>query len=407
MAKKPATVEKVIWAWEGKDKQGKRVIGEFAALTEIQVKAELRRLAITPIRIRKKRKPLLGGGKAIVPKDIAIFARQLSTMMTAGLPIVQALDIMSQSSEKKAMQELVTKVKGDVEGGMTLANALDQHRVYFDELFVNLVRAGEEAGALEAVLDRVATYKEKTESLKAKIKKAMFYPIAVLVVAFIVTAILLIFVIPQFKEVFSSFGADLPAFTLFVIGLSEAFQAYWWAIFGTIAGLIFTFVAVKRRSDAFNHFLDRLILRVPIFGPLMEKSAIARFARTLSTMFSAGVPLVEAMPPTAGATGNIVFRDAILKMRDMAASGSPLRLSMQQSGLFPVMVVQMVGIGEETGELDKMLSKVADMFEEEVDNMVDALSSLMEPMIMAFLGIVVGGLVVAMYLPIFKLGAAI
>ncbi|MGC9456471.1 MAG: type II secretion system F family protein [Halothiobacillaceae bacterium] len=399
--------EKIVYVWEGKDKQGRVVKGELAAANETLVRAEVRRLGISPLKVRKKPKPLFGGSKPVEPKDIAIFARQLATMMTSGLPIVQALEIIAQSAEKKSMQELVTKVKNDVESGTSLADALDKHRRYFDELFVNLVRAGEESGALETVLGRVATYKEKTESLKGKIKKAMFYPTAVVVVAFIVTAILLIFVIPQFQDLFQGFGADLPAFTLFVIGISELFQKYWWAIFGGIGAAIFIFVYVKRRSDPFNHFLDRVILRVPIFGPLTEKAAIARFARTLSTMFAAGVPLVEAMPPTAGATGNSVYRNAVMEMRDLAATGTPLRVGMQQSGLFPVMVVQMVSIGEETGALDNMLSKVADMYEEEVDNMVDAMSSLLEPMIMAFLGIVVGGLVIAMYLPIFKLGSVV
>jgi len=405
--KKKKKEEKSIFQWEGKDRQGRTIKGELAAHTEAFVKAEIKRMGVIPTRVKKKGRPLLSGSKSIDPKDIAVFARQLATMMASGLPIVQALEIIAQSAEKRSMQDLVTEVKNDVESGTNLADALDKHRKYFDELFVNLVRAGEESGALETVLARVATYKEKTESLKAKIKKAMFYPISVIVVAFIVTSILMIFVIPQFQDLFESFGADLPAFTQMVISVSEFFQSYWWAIFGGIGGVIFAFVFVKRRSDAFNHFLDRVILKVPIFGPLTEKAAIARFARTLSTMFSAGVPLVEAMPPTAGATGNAVYRDAVMHMRDLAATGTPLRIGMQQSGLFPVMVVQMVAIGEETGALDNMLSKVADMYEEEVDNMVDALSSLLEPMIMAFLGIVIGGLVIAMYLPIFQLGAVV
>ena len=404
---KPKPQEKPIFLWEGKDRQGKVVKGELAATNETLVRAEIRRLGLTPLKVRKKTKPLFSGAKAIEPKDIAIFARQLTTMMTSGLPIVQALDIISQSAEKRSMQELVTEIKNDVESGNSLADALNKHRKYFDELFVNLVRAGEESGSLETVLGRVATYKEKTESLKGKIKKALFYPTAVIIVAFIVTTILLIFVIPQFEDLFQGFGTDLPAFTLFVIRISEYFQAYWWAIFGGVGAAIFVFMFFKRRSDPFNHFLDRVILRVPIFGPLTEKAAIARFARTLSTMFAAGVPLVEAMTPTAGATGNAVFRDAVLQMRDLAATGTPLRVAMQQSGLFPVMVIQMVAIGEETGALDSMLSKVADMYEEEVDNMVDAMSSLLEPLIMAFLGIVVGGLVIAMYLPIFKLGSVV
>ncbi|MDA3877424.1 MAG: type II secretion system F family protein, partial [Halothiobacillus sp.] len=396
-----------VFVYDSKNKDGKLVKGEMSAHNEMVVRAEVRRLGLTVIRVKKKPKPLFSNTKGISPRDISIFARQLSTMMNAGLPIVQALDIIAQSAEKVAMKELVANVKNDVESGLTLANALDQHRKYFDELFVNLVRAGEDSGSLEMVLDRIAIYKEKTESLKGKIKKALFYPIAVVVVAFIVTAILLIFVIPQFKQLFDGFGATLPAFTLFVIGLSESFQKYWYFIFGGIAAAIFLFTYVKQRSDPFNHFLDRMILKMPIFGPLTEKAAIARFARTLATMFSAGVPLVEAMEPTAGSTGNAVFKDAVLNMRDIIAAGSPLKVGMQQSKLFPVMVVQMVAIGEETGALDTMLSKVADMYEEEVDNMVDAMASLLEPMIMAFLGVVVGGLVIAMYLPIFKLGSVV
>lgn len=406
-AKKKPKDDKTIFIYDSKNKDGKLVKGEMSAHNEMVVRAEVRRLGLTVIKVRKKPKPLFANTGTINPKDIAVFARQLATMMQAGLPIVQALDIMAQSAEKVAMKELVGTVKTDVESGLTLADAMDKHRKYFDELFVNLVRAGEDSGSLELVLDRIAVYKEKSESLKGKIKKALFYPIAVVVVAFIVTAILLIFVIPQFQELFEGFGATLPAFTLFVIGISKAFKEHWYWIFGSIGLAIFLFVYVKRRSDRFNHFLDQLILKVPIFGPLTEKAAIARFARTLATMFSAGVPLVEAMEPTAGSTGNAIFQDAVMNMRDIIAAGSPLKVAMQQSKLFPVMVVQMVAIGEETGALDTMLGKVADMYEEEVDNMVDAMSSLMEPMIMAFLGVVVGGLVIAMYLPIFKLGSVV
>ncbi len=405
--RKGKTQEKPIFVYDAKTKEGRIVKGEMPAFNDAVVRAEIKRLGMTPVRVRKKPKPLFSGSSPVKPRDIAVFARQLATMMTAGLPIVQALEIISQSAEKKELKDLVATVKNDVESGLNLADALDRHRKYFDELFVSLVRAGESSGALETVLDRVATYKEKTESLKGKIKKALFYPTAVVVVAFIVTAILLIFVIPQFQSLFQGFGATLPAFTLFVIHLSEAFQKYWYWIFGSIAVAIFLFVFVKRRSDAFNHFLDRIILKVPIFGPLTEKAAIARFARTLSTMFAAGVPLVEAMPPTAGATGNAIFSDAVMNMKDLVSTGTTLKVGMQQSNLFPTMVVQMVAIGEETGALDDMLGKVADMYEEEVDNMVDAMSSLLEPMIMAFLGIVVGGLVIAMYLPIFKLGSVV
>jgi len=406
-ASKQKSEQKPVFLYEARTKEGRVVKGEMAAFNDTAVRAEIRRLGMTLIRVKRKSRPLFSNTKAVTPKDIATFARQLSTMMNAGLPIVQALDIIAQSAEKKTMQDLVTEVKNDVESGTNLADALDRHRKYFDELFVNLVRAGEQSGALEVVLDRIATYKEKTESIKGKVKKALFYPTAVIVVAFIVTAILLIFVIPQFQSLFQGFGADLPAFTQFVIGISEGLRENGLVIFGGLAALIAVFIFFKRRSDKFNHFLDRMILKVPIFGPLTEKSAIARFSRTLSTMFSAGVPLVEALPPTAGATGNAVFRDAVMGMRDLVSAGSPLRIGMQQSNLFPVMVIQMVAIGEETGALDTMLAKVAEMYEEEVDNMVDAMSSLLEPMIMAFLGIVVGGLVIAMYLPIFKLGAVV
>ncbi|MGC9008655.1 MAG: type II secretion system F family protein [Halothiobacillaceae bacterium] len=399
---------KITFVWEGKDRTGKRIHGEVLATSEMQARNILRQQGTLPLKIKKKPKPLIGGkGKAIKPADIATFTRQLATMLQAGMPLLQGLEIIAQSAELPAMAKLVNEIKDDVAGGISLGNALARHPLYFDKLYVSLVKAGEDAGALEAILERIAVYKEKTESLKKKIKKALFYPAAVLVVAFIVTAILLIFVIPQFKELFSGFGADLPAFTLMVISLSEIFQQYWWAIFGSLGAAVYAFFFFKKRSRKFNQALDRLVLRLPLIGPLTHKASVARFARTLSTMFAAGVPLVEAMGSVAGATGNHVYETAVLEMRDMTAQGQQMRLSMQQSGLFPMMVVQMVGIGEETGELDKMLSKVADIYEEEVDNMVDALSSLMEPMIMAFLGVVVGGLVIAMYLPIFKLGSVV
>ena len=399
---------KVTYQWEGKDRTGKRIQGEVLATSDLHARAILRQQGTLPLRLRRKPKPLFAGrGKAIKPAHIAAFTRQLATMLQAGMPLLQGLEIIAQSAEIPAMAKLVTAIKDDVAGGTALGKALARHPLYFDKLYVSLVTAGENSGALDAILERIAVYKEKTESLKKKIKKALFYPAAVLVVAFIVTAILLIFVIPQFKDLFSSFGADLPAFTLMVINLSEFFQQYWWAIFGGIGGAVYAFFFFKKRSPAFNQMLDRLILRLPLVGPLTHKASIARFARTLSTMFAAGVPLVEAMGSVAGATGNYVYEAAVLEMRDMTAQGQQMRLSMQQSGLFPMMVVQMVGIGEETGELDKMLGKVADIYEEEVDNMVDAMSSLMEPIIMAFLGVVVGGLVIAMYLPIFKLGAVV
>jgi type IV pilus assembly protein PilC len=328
-------------------------------------------------------------------------------MMSAGVPLVQAFEIVGRGHENPSMQELILAVKADVEGGTSLADSLAKHPDHFDSLFVNLVRAGEQAGALETLLDKVATYKEKTEELKGKIKKALFYPAAVVVVAFIVSAILLLFVVPQFQELFQGFGADLPAFTLFVITLSEIFQAYWWAIFGGIIATVLVFIQAKKRSPSFARSLDVLALKAPIFGELVRKAAIARFARTLSTMFAAGVPLVEAMESVAGATGNALYQEATLRMRDDTATGTQLQQSMRNTGLFPNMVVQMVAIGEESGSLEQMLGKVADFYEQEVDNMVDALSSLLEPLIMAFLGIVVGGLVIAMYLPIFKLGSVV
>lgn len=404
---KAAVAEKIPYVWQGKNRSGNLVKGEIFAANEAMAKAEIRRQGNVPLKVRKKPKPLFGGQKKIKPADIAGFARQLATMMAAGIPVVQSMDIVIEGTEHEGLKNLVTKIRSDVEGGTTLADALDKHRQYFDELFVNLVRAGENSGALEIVLDRIATYKEKMESIKGKIKKALFYPTAVIIVGFIVSAILLIFVVPQFESLFQNFGADLPAFTQMVLNLSEFFQAYWWTIFGGIGLAAYSFTFFRKRSDKFNHHLDRLILKAPLFGELAEKSAIARFARTLSTMFSAGVPLVEALDSVAGATGNVIYSDAIKRVKEEAATGQQLHYSIKQTGLFPNMVVQFIAIGEESGNLDEMLAKVADNYEEQVDNMVDAMSSLMEPMIMAFLGVVVGGLVVAMYLPIFKLGAVV
>ncbi|CAK0742042.1 Type IV pilus assembly protein PilC [Gammaproteobacteria bacterium] len=345
--------------------------------------------------------------KKIIPKDIAVFARQLATMMSSGVPLVQAFEIVGRGHENPAMQELILSIKSDVESGSTLAETLAKHPLYFDKLFCNLVFAGEKAGILESLLHKIAIYKEKTEALKAKVKKAMFYPTAVLVVAFIITTILMIFVIPQFEELFKGFGAQLPALTVMVMDMSKFFQKYWWMIFGGVGGFVYALKELHKRSTAFQFFLDRVNLKLPIMGDIITKSIIARFARTLSTMFAAGVPLVEAMESVAGAAGNKVYSDAILKMRDSIATGQQLQLAMRQAGLFPNMVVQMVAIGEEAGALDAMLGKVADFFEEEVDNMVDGLTSLMEPLIMAFLGVVIGGLVLAMYLPIFKMGQAV
>ena len=398
-----------IFVWEGKDNKGAKIKGESNGNSVALVKAELRRQGIKPSKVRKKPKPLFGGasGKKITPSDISVFTRQLSTMMSAGVPLVQSFEIAAKGDENPRMQELLSNVKSDIEGGSTLAESLAKHPYYFDELFCNLVQAGEHAGILEDLLDKIATYKEKVETIKGKIKKALFYPVAIIVVAFIITAILLIFVIPEFAKIFLAFGADLPALTLFVVGASNFFAEYWYLIFGGIIGAGYIFIEAKRRSIAFSHFLQRFSLKLPVVGPLLKKAAIARFARTLATMFTAGVPLVEAMNSVAGASGNIVFSSAILKMRDEVSTGQQLNISMRQSSLFPNMVVQMVAIGEEAGSVDAMLSKVADMYEEQVDDAVDAMSSLMEPLIMVVLGILIGGMVVAMYLPIFKLGAVV
>jgi type IV pilus assembly protein PilC len=406
--KKDKKPQETVWAWEGTDAKGKRMKGNLTAASEALVKSELRRMGVNPLKVKKKAKPLFGGaGKKIIPKDIAIFMRQLATMMAAGVPMVQAFDIVGRGHENPKMQELILTIKSDIEGGSTLAESLKKHPIQFDDLSCNLVEAGEHAGILEDLLDKIATYKEKTEAIKGKIKKALTYPIAVIVVAVIVTAILLIFVVPVFEELFASFGADLPAFTQMVIDMSKFLQVWWWAVLGILVGIGFVWTNAKRRSKKFRDFLDIVALKIPIFGPILIKAAIARFARTLSTMFAAGVPLVEAMVSVAGACGNVVFYNATMIMRDDVATGQQLQLTMRNSGLFPNMVVQMVAIGEESGSLDAMLGKVADFYEQEVDDAVDNLSSLMEPMIMAFLGVVVGGLVVAMYLPIFKLGTVI
>ncbi|MDD5323089.1 MAG: type II secretion system F family protein [Methylococcales bacterium] len=400
--------EQIDFIWEGTDKSRQKTKGEFSAISEIAAKAELRRKGYRVTKIKKKPKPLFGARiKPITPGDIAIFSRQLSTMLKAGVPLVQSFDIIGKGHEKPSMQTMLLSVKADIEGGDTLAEALKKKPLYFDELFCNLVHAGEHAGILETLLEKIATYKEKTESMKKKIKKALTYPIAVLVVAFIVTAILLLFVVPVFEDLFKSFGADLPAFTRMVITMSEWLQEWWWIILVIIIAFVYTFGYFKKRSYTFNHFLDRTLLKFPVVGLILNKSAIARFSRTLSTMSAAGVPLVDALQSVAGACGNIIYSEAVLKMREEVAVGQRLQFAMQQANLFPHMVQQMIAIGEESGSMDAMLSKVADFYEEEVDNLVDNLSSLMEPIIMVILGILVGGLIVAMYLPIFKLGAAV
>ncbi|MFP3874712.1 MAG: type II secretion system F family protein [Thiohalophilus sp.] len=403
-----AAAKQDTFLWEGKDKKGQSVKGETTGQSVALVKANLRRQGINPKKVRKKPKPLFGGGKAKVkPADIAIFSRQLATMMSSGVPLVQAFEIIGQGHDNPAVSELLLTIKADIESGSNLSEALAKHPLHFDDLFCNLVKAGEQAGILDDILDKIAVYKEKTEAIKAKIKKALTYPIAVVVVAFIVTAILLIFVIPQFEQLFSGFGADLPALTRFVVNLSEFFQEYWWAIFGTAIGGVYAMLQAKKRSRKFREFLDKVMLKAPIVGPILVKAAIARYARTISTMFAAGVPLVEAMESVAGAVGNVVYERAVLRMRDEVASGTQLNVAMKSTDLFPNMVVQMTAIGEEAGSMDTMLAKVADFYEAEVDNAVDSLSSLLEPIIMAFLGIVVGGLVIAMYLPIFQMGSVV
>jgi type IV pilus assembly protein PilC len=397
-----------IFIWTGTDKRGVRVKGQTRGTNPTIIKADLRKQGITP-RTIKKQSSLFSQQrkKSIKAKDIAVFFRQLATMMSAGVPLVQAFEIIGRGHDNVSMRDLILKIKSEVESGTSLSETLAKYPVHFDELVVNLVNAGEQAGVLEALLDKIATYKEKTEYLKSKIKKAMFYPAAVIIVAIIVTSILLIFVVPQFEELFTSFGADLPAFTRLVVRLSEFMQDWWWVVFGSAVGAVMGILQAKKRSRKFSRTFDRIMLKLPIVGSIMHKASVARYARTLSTMFAAGVPLVEALESVAGATGNTVYSDAVLMIRDSVATGQQLQFAMSQTGLFPNMVEQMVAIGEESGALDTMLSKVADFYEQEVDDAVDALSSLLEPLIMSVLGILIGGLVVAMYLPIFKLGAAI
>lgn len=400
------TAQQFQFVYEGTDRKGKRVKGKLLAASEAAVRADLRKQGVVARRVRKEVR-FFKSGKKIITEDIALFARQLATMLQAGIPMVQAFEIVGNGHEKPSMQKLILAIKADVESGTSLHEALAKHPLYFDDLFVNLVEAGEHAGALETLLDKVATYKEKTEALKKKIKKAMFYPAAVLAVAVIVTIILLIFVIPQFESIFKSFGADLPAFTQMVIGLSRFVQDQGWLLALIVGGAGYAFFYFKKRSRAMRQFIDRMLLKAPVLGPIMVKAAIARYARTLSTMFAAGVPLVEALTSVAGATGNIVYETATLKIRDEVSTGQRLQRCMENTGLFPNMVIQMIAVGEESGSLDSMSGKVADFYEADVDAAVDSMSSLLEPLIMAILGVLVGGLVIAMYLPIFKLGAVV
>jgi type IV pilus assembly protein PilC len=405
--KTPKVAKAVVYAWEGVDRKGAKVIGELSGHNPALVKAQLRKQGINPLKVRKKSVSIFSSGKKIKPLDIAFFSRQMATMMKAGVPLLQSFDIISEGSANPNMRKLVDDIKQEVAAGHSFATALRQKPQYFDDLFCNLVDAGEQAGALESLLDRVATYKEKTESLKAKIKKAMTYPIAVVIVAFIVTGILLIKVVPQFQTLFSGFGADLPAFTTMVINLSQYLQDYWLIVLIALILSVVGFRHAYRTSEKFRNGLDRGLLKAPVIGQLLYKSAVARYARTLATTFAAGVPLVDALDSVSGATGNIVFKNAVNKVKQDVSTGMQLNFSMRATGVFPTLAIQMTAIGEESGALDSMLDKVASYYEEEVDNMVDSLTSLMEPIIMAVLGVIVGGLVIAMYLPIFKLGSVV
>ncbi|AKT32506.1 type II secretion system F family protein [Pseudomonas syringae pv. actinidiae] len=405
MASKAVKVS--IYTWEGVDKKGGKLSGEVSGHNLALVKAQLRKQGINFTKVRKKPVSIFGKGKKIKPLDIAFFSRQMATMMKAGVPLLQSFDIIAEGAENPNMRALVGSLKQEVSAGNSFATALRKKPEYFDDLFCNLVDAGEQAGALESLLDRVASYKEKTERLKAKIKKAMTYPTAVLIVAFIVSGILLIKVVPQFQSVFAGFNAELPAFTLMVIALSEVVQQWWLAIVALFFVSFFMFKRAYKQSQKFRDSLDRFLLKVPIIGPLIFKSSVARYARTLATTFAAGVPLVEALDSVAGATGNVVFRNAVNQVKQDVSTGMQLNFSMRSTGVFPSLAIQMTAIGEESGALDAMLDKVATYYEEEVDNMVDNMTSLMEPMIMAILGVIVGGLVIAMYLPIFKLGSVV
>ncbi|MDR2958426.1 type II secretion system F family protein [Stenotrophomonas maltophilia] len=403
-----ATMELQPFVWEGTDKRGIKMKGEQLAKNANLLRAELRKQGINPGQVKPKPKPLFGAaGKPVTAKDVAFFSRQMATMMKSGVPIVSALEIIGSGHKNPRMKKMVDGIRADIEGGSSLYEAISRHPVQFDELYRNLVRAGESAGVLETVLDTIASYKENIEALKGKIKKALFYPAMVLVVAFLVSTVLLVWVVPQFEEVFKNFGADLPAFTQMVVNLSRFMVSWWWLIAIVVIGAVVAIAMTYRRSEKMQHTVDRLVLKVPVIGQIMHNSAIARFARTTAVTFKAGVPLVEALGIVAGATGNKVYGDAVLRMRDDVSVGYPVNMAMKQLNLFPHMVIQMTGIGEEAGALDAMLFKVAEYYEQEVNNAVDALSSLLEPMIMVFIGTIVGGLVIAMYLPIFKLGAVV
>ena len=398
------SVKEFVFEWEGKDRNGKAVRGEIRAGGENQVQASLRRQGVLPTKIKKRR---MRAGKSIKPKDIAIFTRQLATMMKAGVPLLQSFDIVGRGNANASVTKLLNDIRTDVETGTSLSSAFRKYPLYFDNLYCNLVEAGEAAGILEQLLDRLAVYMEKTEGIKSKIKSALMYPISVVVVAFVVVAVIMIFVIPAFKSVFSAFGADLPAPTLFVIAISEFFVSYWWLIFGGIGGGFYFFMQAWKRNEKMQMFMDRVMLKVPVFGVLVEKSCIARWTRTLATMFAAGVPLVEALDSVGGASGISVYSKATEKIQAEVSTGTSLTAAMSNANLFPSMVLQMCAIGEESGSIDHMLGKAADFYEAEVDDMVAGLSSLMEPIIIVFLGTLIGGIVVSMYLPIFKIGSVV
>jgi type IV pilus assembly protein PilC len=402
---KAAVRREIPFVWEGLDNRGKKLKGEMLAAGEAFVNAQLRRQGITVTKVRKQ--STFGRTKRITDKDITFFTRQMATMMRSGVPLLQAFDIVAKGHANPSMQRLVADIKADIETGSSMSQAFSKHPKYFDALYCNLIAAGEAAGILEAVLDRLATYKEKILAIKSKIKSALFYPASIIVVAFIITAIIMLFVIPSFKELFTSFGADLPAPTLLVMSISDFFVAWWYAIFGALIGGALLFMYAFKRSRNMQKVFDRLLLRLPVLGPVIEKATIARWTRTLSTMFAAGVPLVEALSSVGGASGNIEYEEATEKIRTDVATGTSLTVSMQQTNKFPNMVLQMVSIGEESGQVDSMLSKIADFYEREVDDAVAAISSLMEPVIMVVLGTLIGGMVIAMYLPIFKLGAVV
>ncbi|MDG5499225.1 type II secretion system F family protein [Marinobacter sp. BGYM27] len=405
MAEKAQKLSTFIW--EGKDRKGNKTKGEVSGTNLAIVKAQLRKQGIMPGKVKKKPKPLFGGSKKVSPFDIAMLTRQLATMMKAGVPLVQSFDIVADGLDHKGLQELVIAIRNDVAAGTSFAGALRRHPKHFDDLYCNLVDSGERAGALEQMLDRVAAYLEKTEGLKKKVKKAMTYPIAVVVVALIVTAILLVKVVPQFESLFQGFGADLPVFTQMVVHLSEWMQSYWFIVLLGIVSVVFLFKESVRRSQKFSDMVDKIILKIPVMGEIIDKSAVAKFGRVLSTTFAAGVPLVDALDSVAGATGNAVYRDAVNQVKNEVSSGTQLQAAMRQTDVFPVMAVQLTAIGEESGNLDEMLSKVADHYEGVVDDMVDNLTALMEPMIMSVLGVLVGGLIIAMYLPIFQMGQVV